>query len=92
MKRRYSQLSLDNRRRIERLRHAQVSADEIARRLGRHRSTIFRELVRNRHHDAEIPELTACRVVLAQKLTAGRRFRLGKLVRHLVCPLKSCPP
>ena len=52
------------------------------RRLGRHRSTVFRELRRNRHHDAEIPELRGYWGVLAQKLALGRRFRHRKLVRH----------
>ncbi|WP_256947180.1 MULTISPECIES: hypothetical protein [Haematobacter] len=35
-----------------------MSGEEIARKLDRHRSTVFCELRRNRHHDAEIPELT----------------------------------
>lgn len=44
MKVRYSHLSLAERRRIERWQHAKMSPDEIARRLGRHRSMIYREL------------------------------------------------
>ncbi len=42
MKRTYSQLDLDDRRKIERWRHAGVAVDVIAEKLGRHRSTIFR--------------------------------------------------
>jgi IS30 family transposase len=43
MKRTYSQIDLDERRKIERWRQAGVSVDTIAEKLGRHRSTIFRE-------------------------------------------------
>ena len=58
MKVRYSHLSLADRRRIERWRHARMSPDEMARRLGRHRSTIFRELRRNHFHNSEVPKLS----------------------------------
>ena len=40
-------LDLNDRRRIARWRHAGVSIDIIAEKLGRHRSTIFREVRRN---------------------------------------------
>ena len=43
----YNQLSITERRKIERWRHAKVSVDEMARVLERCRSTIFRELKRN---------------------------------------------
>ncbi len=43
----YTQLSITERRRIERWRHAKVPVDEMARVLKRCRSTIFRELKRN---------------------------------------------
>lgn len=82
MKRRFSHLTLADRRQIERWRLMKMSATDIARRLGRHRSTVFRELQRNRHHDAEIPELTGYWGVLAQKLALDRRARHRKLVRH----------
>ena len=48
MKRTYSHLSDEERRKLEQWRHAKVSPDVIAEKLGRHRSTIFRELKRNR--------------------------------------------
>jgi IS30 family transposase len=44
MKRTYSHLDLNERRRIARWRHAGLSIDIIAEKLGRHRSTIFREV------------------------------------------------
>ena len=47
MKVRFSHLPLSERRKIERWRQTKLSRDEMARRLGRHRSTIFRELRRN---------------------------------------------
>lgn len=57
MKIRHSHLSLSERRKIERWRRMKLSPDEMAQRLGRHRSTIFRELSRNHFHDSEVPRL-----------------------------------
>ena len=51
----YTQLSITERRRIERWRHAKVPVDEIARVLKRCRSTIFRELKRNHFSDESMP-------------------------------------
>ncbi|TCU35006.1 helix-turn-helix protein [Rhizobium azibense] len=44
MTRAYSQIDMDERRKIARWRAAGLSATVIAEKLGRHRSTIFREL------------------------------------------------
>ncbi|CAN0656733.1 protein of unknown function (plasmid) [Nitratireductor aquimarinus] len=44
MKRTYSQLDLDESRKIARWRMAGISVDHIAAKLDRHRSTIFREV------------------------------------------------
>ncbi len=44
MKRTYSQIDMDERRKIARWRTAGISVDVIAEKLHRHRSTIFREL------------------------------------------------
>lgn len=43
----YSQLTLPDRRRLHDLKERKVPVGEIARLLGRHRSTIYRELRRN---------------------------------------------
>ncbi|MDX0740639.1 helix-turn-helix domain-containing protein, partial [Sinorhizobium medicae] len=48
----YSQLTLSDRRRLHQLVERKVPVGEI----GRHRSTIYRELKRNTFHDAEFPE------------------------------------
>ncbi|WP_325346986.1 helix-turn-helix domain-containing protein, partial [Xylophilus sp.] len=57
MDRTYSHIDLDERRRIARWRTANLSVDVIAEKLGRHRSTIFRELNRNQFTDDEIKDL-----------------------------------
>ena len=49
----FDHLGLDERRSLFRLREARVPVAEIASRLGRHRSTICRELARNRYRDRE---------------------------------------
>ena len=63
MRRTYSHIDLNERRRIGRLRSTGVTVDVIAEKLGRHRSTIFPELERNLLHDVELPDLNGyCRV------------------------------
>ncbi|MFJ1293138.1 hypothetical protein ACEPPZ_13790 [Paracoccus yeei] len=47
----------------------------MARRRGRHRSTIFRELSRNHFHDSDIPKLNGDCCVVAQSCSDGRRTR-----------------
>lgn len=82
MKRTYSQINMDERRKIERWRQAGVHVEVIAEKLGRHRSTIFRELQRNTFRDNELPELTGYYCVAAHRTAANRRARLRKLVRY----------
>ena len=53
MPRTYGQLDLDERRTLFRLVEARRPVGEIAGRLGRHRSTIYRELGRNRFRDGD---------------------------------------
>ena len=55
MRRTYSQIDMDERRRIARWRAAGLSVTVIAEKLGRHRSTIFRELSRNAFDDVQTP-------------------------------------
>ena len=69
----YVHLDIEERRRICRLREAKVPAARIAAALGRHRSTIHREIRRNWWHDAEVPQAEGCWPLTAQDLAARRR-------------------
>lgn len=82
MKRTYSQIDLDERRKIERGRHAGVAVDVIAEKLGRHRSTIFHELARNKFKDVEMPELSGYFSLAANGKSQERRSRQRKLIRQ----------
>ena len=63
---RYAQLSIEERRRIESLRAANVSPTKMARVLGRHRSTIFREFRCNHFVDRCMPKVLAYLAMAAQ--------------------------
>ena len=78
----YVHLGLEERRRIHRLRETKVPIAEIAAALGRHRSTIHREIARNWWHDAEVPQAEGYWPLTAQELAAGRREARRKLERH----------
>ncbi|PTM87171.1 IS30 family transposase [Mycoplana dimorpha] len=78
----YSQLSLPDRRRLHHLKERKVPVGEIARLLGRHRSTIYRELRRNTFQDAEFPEYSGYYCTVADAIAKERRRRLRKLRRH----------
>ncbi len=81
MRRTYSQIGLDERRKIARWRTAGLSVDAIAEKLGRHRSTIFRELRRNMFVDKQIPDLSGYYCVTAHEMACERRAKLRKLAR-----------
>ena len=81
MKRTYSHIDLNERRRIARWRHAGLSIDTIAEKLGRHRSTILREVRRNVYIDKEWPELSGYHCVTAHDMACERRTKLRKLAR-----------
>lgn len=66
----YSHIDLDERCRIARWRTAKLSGDVIAEKLGRHRSTIFRELKRNQFKDDEIANLTGYYCTITSKSPA----------------------
>lgn len=68
MRRTYSQIDMDERRRIARWRAAGLSVTVIAEKLGRHRSTIFRELSRNAFDDVQMPELSGYYCVTANEM------------------------
>lgn len=81
MRRTYSQIDMDERRRIARWRAAGLSVTVIAEKLGRHRSTIFRELSRNAFDDVQMPELSGYYCVTANEMARERRAKLRKLAR-----------
>ena len=78
----YKQLDLEERRKIETWRAAKVGVDVIAERLGRDRSTIFRELRRNHFTDAEMPKVVGYFGVVASMKALSRRQKDRKLMRH----------
>ncbi len=80
-RRTYSQITLDERRKIERWHAAKISVDVIAEKLGRHRSTVFRELKRNRFDDPEMLELAGYYGPIADTKSKDRRGNRRKLVR-----------
>ncbi len=92
MKVRCSHLSLSERRKIERWRQTKLSPDEMARRLGRHGSTIHREVRRNFWHDPEVPMATGYWHMNAQHMAAARRSRQRKLTRHDGLPILEMEP
>lgn len=82
MSRCYTQITFADRRRLHQLMTAKVSINEMARLLGRHRSTIYREIRRNSFHDRELPDYDGYYSTLANDLARERRCRLRKLRRH----------
>jgi IS30 family transposase len=81
MRHTYSHIDLDERRKIARWRTAGISVEIIAEKLGRHRSTIFRELKRNTFVDKLIPDLNGYYCVTAHDMACERRAKLRKLAR-----------
>lgn len=81
MKRTYSQIDMDERRKIARWRMAGIGVEVIAEKLGRHRSTIFRELRRNTFEDQQMPDLNGYYCVTANAMARERRAKLRKLAR-----------
>lgn len=77
----YSHIDLDERRKIARWRMAGLGVEMIAEKLGRHRSTIFREIKRKMFVDDVMPELNGYYCVTANDIARERRTRLRKLMR-----------
>ncbi|MBW8910618.1 MAG: IS30 family transposase [Sphingomonas sp.] len=77
----YTHLDLDDRRRLYQLINTGRSPRQAAAELGRHASTIYRELKRNRHLDEE-PVFRGYFPVTAQTKAAARRIRGGKIIRR----------
>ena len=82
MGRHYSHLSLDERRRIANWLEAKMPIAEVADRLCRDASTIYRDIKRNRHTDSELPELDGYHAVAAQDMYERRRAIHRKMIVH----------
>ena len=78
----YDQLSITERRKIERWRHAKVPVDEMARVLKRCRSTILGELKRSHSSDENMPGYDGYYGAAAHLMQAERRARERKLIKH----------
>ena len=75
-----TQLDLEERRTLFRLLNAKLPIKEIAGQLGRHRSTIYREIARNEFR--EVKQYRGYYPVTAEDSARRRRRRQRKLVRH----------
>jgi IS30 family transposase len=80
MGRHYSHLSLDERRRIAKWLEAKMPIAEMADRLCRDASTIYRDIKRNRYKDSELPELDGYHAVAAQDMYERRRAIHRKMI------------
>ena len=77
----HTELNLRERRVIEDMLNAKISVREIAAEIGRHVSTVYRDIKRNGYTDTELPELNGYYGVVAQRSATQRRARRRKLVR-----------
>ena len=73
----HTELTLREQRTIEDMLYAKMSVQEI----GRHCSTVYRDIKRNGFVDTELPQLNGYYCVVAQKMATRRRARRCKLVR-----------
>ena len=78
----YTQLSITERRKIERWRHAKVPVDEMARVLKRCRLTIFQELKRNYFSYESMQKCEGYYGAAARLMQDDRRARDRKLIKH----------
>lgn len=81
----YRHFTLEERRTLFRLLNARLPIEEIARQLGRHRSTIYRERARNRFR--EVKEYRGYCPITAEDSAKRRRLRRRKLVQD--APLRA---
>jgi IS30 family transposase len=81
MKMAHTELDLRERCAIEDMLNAKVSVREIAVEIGRHVSTVYRDIKRNGYTDEELPELNGYYGIVAQKAADQRRARRRKLAR-----------
>lgn len=78
----YSHLRLDERRKLASWLGAKMPIAEIADRLGRDASTIYRDIKRNQYTDTELPELNGYHALVAQNKYEARRAIHRKMIVH----------
>jgi IS30 family transposase len=78
----YCHLKLDERRKLAKWLEAKMPISEIADRLGRDPSTIYRDIKRNRYTDDELPELSGYYPLNAQDKYEQRRAIHRKMIVH----------
>lgn len=78
----HTELDLRERRVIEDMLNAKKPIREIAGELGRHRSSVYREIKRNSYVDDELPELNGYHAVVAQEMYERRRAVHRKMLVH----------
>lgn len=78
----HTELDLRERRAIEDMLNAKVPVSKIAGEIGRHRSTMFREIKRNRFVDQELPKLNGYCGMTAQRSAVACGAPRRKLLRH----------
>ena len=90
----HTELDLRERRAIEDMLNAKVPVSKIAAEIGRHRSTVYREIKRDFFTDCELRYLNGYYGMNAQKYASDRRARRRKLIRldglraHVIAQLK----
>ena len=90
----HAELDLRERRAIEDMLNTKMPVSKIAAEIGRHRSTVYREIKRNYFTDDELPYLSGYYGMNAQKYATDRRARRRKLIRlkelraHVIAQLK----
>ncbi|ASP23622.1 helix-turn-helix domain protein (plasmid) [Antarctobacter heliothermus] len=91
----HTELDLRERRAIEDMLNAKMPVSKIAAEIGRHRSTVYREIKRNHFTDDELPYLNGYYGMVAQRNASERRARRRKLIRldalrgHVIDRLKE---
>lgn len=77
----HTELDLHERRAIEDMLNARMPVSKIAVEIGRHRSTIYRDIKRNGFVDDELPQLNGYYGMSAHRSAMHRRARRRKLMR-----------
>ena len=78
-----TELGLRERRTIKDMLNAEMSVDKAAAKIGRHHSTVFCEIKRNRFVDDELPKLNGDYGMNAQRTAVAPRARRRKPVQFV---------